>query len=95
MQAKTIDSLNIGLILLSLILAIKLPFELFLFSYAFLGPLHYLTEINWLKSKSFFIRKQNGIVILLLLTFLSLLHVILEFPLNMVSIRGIYRKIAG
>lgn len=81
MQAKTIDSLNIGLILLSLILAIKLPFELFLFSYAFLGPLHYLTEINWLKSKSFFIRKQNGILILLLLTFLISIPILLKLPM--------------
>ncbi|MCC6187181.1 MAG: hypothetical protein IT256_08530 [Chitinophagaceae bacterium] len=68
MTTTKIDQLNILLIVLSLWLAIKLPFELFLFSYAFLGPLHYLTEINWLKSKSFFVKKQEWIWLFLLLT---------------------------
>ena len=45
-MTKKIDLLNIGLIALSLIIAIMLPFRLFSFSYAILGPLHYLTEIN-------------------------------------------------
>lgn len=53
-HTAAIDYLNIGLILVSLFLAIRLPFELFLFSYAVLGPLHYLTEINWLREKQFF-----------------------------------------
>jgi hypothetical protein len=53
-SSAAIDFLNIGLIIISLILAIRLPFELFLFSYAVLGPLHYLTEINWLREKQFF-----------------------------------------
>lgn len=53
-----IDWLNIGLVIISLGLAIYLPFKLFLFSYAVLGPLHYLTEINWLKDKRFFIKRD-------------------------------------
>jgi hypothetical protein len=56
---KKIDLLNIGLIVASLAIAIFLPFKLFLFSYAFLGPLHYLTEINWLKEKKYFVRSNN------------------------------------
>ena len=56
MNSKQIDLVNIGLILVSLWIAIKLPFELFLFSYAVLGPLHYLTEINWLKEKKYFVK---------------------------------------
>lgn len=55
MDSKKIDYLNIALIFISLFLAFKLPFELFLFSYAVLGPLHYLTEINWLNEKKFFV----------------------------------------
>jgi hypothetical protein len=51
-----LDSINIGLMFLSLILALYLPFELFLFSYAVLGPLHYLTEISWLHKKDYFLR---------------------------------------
>ncbi len=30
------------------------PFHLFLFSFAVLGPLHYFTEIPWLRGKSYF-----------------------------------------
>ena len=36
-----------------------MPFELFLFAYAVLGPLHYLTEINWLESKNYFINSKK------------------------------------
>ncbi len=56
---KKIDILNIVLILVSLVIAILLPFKLFLFSYAVLGPLHYLTEINWLKDKNFFVSTNS------------------------------------
>lgn len=38
----------------SAFVAILLPFKLFLFSYAVLGPLHYLTEIGWLRERKFF-----------------------------------------
>jgi hypothetical protein len=50
------DGLNIALMVISLLLSIVLPFELFLFSYAILGPLHYLTEINWLHEKKYFVK---------------------------------------
>ncbi len=53
-KTRRIDILNIGLVALSLLIAFKLPFKLFLFSYAVLGPLHYLTEINWLNDRNFF-----------------------------------------
>lgn len=59
MNTKHVDLLNLGLIGVSLTLAIFLPFELFLFSYAFLGPAHYLTEINWLKQHDFFTKARN------------------------------------
>lgn len=61
MIAKKIDILNIFLIIISLIIAIVFPFKLFLFSYAFLGPLHYLTEINWLNKQGYFITSKNKI----------------------------------
>lgn len=53
-KTTKIDIANIALMLLSLAAAFLLPFELFLFSYAVLGPLHYLTEISWLHKKHFF-----------------------------------------
>lgn len=40
---------------LSLALAVVLPFELFLISYAVLGPLHYVTEISWLNKRECFL----------------------------------------
>ena len=39
---------------LSCLGAFAFPFELFLFSYAVLGPLHYLTEISWLHDRRYF-----------------------------------------
>lgn len=76
-KANKIEVLNIILILVSLFLSLMLPFELFLFSYAVLGPLHYLTEINWLHQKNFFVKERKYIWILIVLaiaiTFLVLL----------------------
>ena len=70
MKSTQIDWLNIGLMLLSLILALKIPFELFLFSYAVLGPLHYLTEINWLKDKNYFAKNNTVFWVMLVLSVL-------------------------
>lgn len=61
---------NIGLMILSAILAFILPFELFLFSYAILGPLHYLTEIGWLHKKNYFTKGKYDFVFLSVLCFL-------------------------
>jgi len=52
--ATRVNYLNIGLILVSFVFALFLPFELFLFAYAILGPGHYLTEISWLQKRRFF-----------------------------------------
>lgn len=53
-----IDKLNIALMALSVVPALLLPFSTFLFVYAFLGPLHYLTEINWLHKKKYFTQNR-------------------------------------
>lgn len=66
-KVNKIEVLNIILILVSLILSLMLPFELFLFSYAVLGPLHYLTEINWLHQKNYFVQERKYIWILIVL----------------------------
>jgi hypothetical protein len=50
-----IDQVNIGLMLLACGLAYVLPFELVLFSYAFLGPAHYLTQISWLHDREYYV----------------------------------------
>jgi hypothetical protein len=53
--ADRINHLNSGLMVASLAAAFVLPFELFLFAYAVLGPLHYLTEISWIHDRRYFI----------------------------------------
>lgn len=44
--------------LIALGVAYVIPFELLLFSYAFLGPAHYLTEISWLHDRSYFAARK-------------------------------------
>lgn len=56
--------------LISALLAFFIPFELFLFVYAFLGPLHYLTELNWLHQKGFFTTAKNDVLLLIIIIFI-------------------------
>jgi len=55
---RGINITNMGLMLFSTAIAFVIPFKLFLFVYAVLGPLHYLTEISWLDRKNYFIEKK-------------------------------------
>lgn len=68
MSTARIDVLNIGLMLVALAAALTLPFELFLFSYAVLGPLHYLTEISWLRQRGYFTERRPDWLVLVGLT---------------------------
>ena len=43
------------------------PFETFLLAYAFLGPLHYLTEISWLHDRQYFTKGKYDFIPLLLI----------------------------
>lgn len=61
------ESFNIFLIVISLTFAFIFPFELFLFSYAILGPLHYCTEISWLHDKNYFTKNKKSIFPLIIL----------------------------
>lgn len=69
-SSRGINNINSALILISLIAAYILPFEVFLFSYAVLGPLHYLTEISWLDKKKYFVKTKSDIWLLVLLVLL-------------------------
>jgi len=78
-----IDWINIGLMLVSACAAFVLPFEVFLFSYAVLGPLHYLTEISWLHERKYFTTgARDALVLVLLGIFLFVTSVIIPkyFP---------------
>jgi len=54
-----INYLNIALMLIACGVALFIPFELFLFAYAVLGPAHYFTEISWLQQRQFFTRRKH------------------------------------
>ena len=62
--ADRINYLNIGLMLISCVVALYIPFELFLFAYAVLGPAHYLTEISWLHKRNYFTRGKHDYLLL-------------------------------
>ena len=80
MNTTKVDYLNIFLIILSMIIAFKIPFELFLFSYAVLGPLHYLTEINWLNRKDYFLQERKWSWIFIVVGLLVAVPSFLQLP---------------
>jgi hypothetical protein len=63
-----VDLANTGFLLASAALAILAPLETFLFAYAVLGPLHYLTEISWLHDRRYFSQSRLDPVVLITLT---------------------------
>lgn len=73
------NNLNGIAIILSALIAYLLPFELFLFAYAFIGPLHYLTELNWLNERRFFIQDSRVALILSLISFLLGAYVVANY----------------
>jgi hypothetical protein len=64
MKPATIHYVNAVLIVISCAVAFFIPFELFLFSYGVLGPLHYLTEIGWLHKKNYFTKGKYDFLFL-------------------------------
>ncbi|MCW3121399.1 MAG: hypothetical protein JWQ38_891 [Flavipsychrobacter sp.] len=82
MHTDKINYLNIGLMVLSCIIAFIIPFELFVFSYALLGPLHYLTEISWLHKRQYFSPGKKDFIILGLLVLLISLADLLPYFYN-------------
>ena len=54
LTVQQVDRANLWLLLGSFAVAYLIPFELLLLSYAFLGPLHYLTEISCLHDRKYF-----------------------------------------
>src|SRR5258708_27964771 len=52
----------------SAVLAFAYPFELFLLVYAFLGPLHYLTEISWLHDRNYYTQGKYDWLLLLVVS---------------------------
>jgi hypothetical protein len=67
-----INYVNIGLMLGSAALACTMPFEVFLASYAILGPLHYLTQISWLHDRGYFATSRRDWIPLVVLAAVAL-----------------------
>lgn len=87
---ERVDVANIGLMLISCCAAIIMPFEMFLLSYAILGPLHYLTEISWLHDRNYFSKgKYDGLILLIIGLIITLyffngtMGLGIEFPENL------------
>ncbi len=76
----TVDKLNFVLIIFSFIAACFLPFELFLFSYAFFGPLHYLTETNWIRDKNYFVTNKHWKYVVLFSAIIYSLPFVFSLP---------------
>lgn len=66
--------------LVAALFAFVVPFELFLFVYAVLGPLHYLTEIGWLHKKNYFTKGKYDFVFLSLLCVLVFYFSFIQAP---------------
>lgn len=79
MNTKTLDGINVGLIAISLALAYVMPFGLFIAAYAILGPLHYLTELNWLHGKGYFSPNRSWVYVSVTAAILVTLPKILTF----------------
>jgi hypothetical protein len=93
-----------------MVLAFILPFELFLFVYAVLGPLHYLTEISWLHDRNYFTKGKFDVLLLLAVGLLitysnyeeeirpyvdSLLYIAFLSAIVMFLVKDIWYKIIG
>lgn len=68
------------LMLLSIVVAWLMPFKMFLFTYAVLGPIHYLTEIHWLDQRKYFVQNSKWVAWFAGATFLLTLPVIMHLP---------------
>jgi len=88
-NTNRINYLNIVLMLISAVLAFAVPFELFLFAYAVLGPAHYLTEISWLHEKKYFTKREYDFVLLGLLAIALFVSSFAGKPLSMQDQAGI------
>lgn len=79
-----INGVNIGLMLLSCVAAFIMPFEVFLFAYAVMGPLHYLTEISWLHDRQYFTKgKYDNIVLWVIGVLVVLESLNIRYDLNL------------
>jgi hypothetical protein len=75
---RGVNLVNIILMVVSCVVAFFIPFELFLFSYAVLGPLHYLTEISWLHKSNYYTKGKYDFLWLILFGIITTVSSIFE-----------------
>lgn len=78
MSLAAINYLNCALMIISAALAFVVPFEVLVFSYAFLGPAHYLTQLSWLHDRNYFSPGKWDGVVLIAVTLISIILVAVE-----------------
>jgi hypothetical protein len=66
---RSIDITNIGLVVFAFAVSFLFPFQAHVLSVVVLGPLHYLTELSWLKDRKFFLKENDDRYLLLILGF--------------------------
>ncbi len=67
------EQLNIAFLVLAYLAACFIPFDLLLFSYAVLGPAHYLSQIAWLHDRDYFCARKGESKYLLVICVLAVL----------------------
>ena len=67
-----VERQNTLALLIAFALASIVPVELFLFSYIVLGPLHYLTEIQWLRQRQYFLNSKYSFAFFFCVAFILL-----------------------
>jgi hypothetical protein len=92
MTTSQVDYMNMGLMILAGTAAILLPFELFLFSYVILGPLHYLTELTWLHKKQFFLVNKWHVILICVLALAVLLPAFYKLAYTFTAQKGLYNQ---
>lgn len=93
MTATRVNYLNIGFMILSGVAAILLPFELILFSYTILGPLHYLTEISWLHKRQYFTPGKRDYLLLGLLALIISVPYVYHMGYQMAAEKDVEGKV--
>ncbi len=102
MNTDKLNYINVGLMFLAYLLAQAMPVELLVFSYAVVGPLHYLTEIPWLHKRNYFAAPRNEAWLLWLLAALSVVPALMSictmtavgFALCLVLFQQRWRRLA-
>lgn len=54
-----LDQVNLMLIIFSALFAVFFPFQTFVLAFLVIGPIHYLTETQWLGQKNFFLTNRR------------------------------------